>query len=191
MRIRRIGPSPLAVLFLLLASSQLLCWGADPSGKLKVTVRDLDGLPTRDIYVTLWREIDANSGERRYFDYDWTDSTGRHWRSGRYWSAGGGIGFTDVFDKLLPGNYRVTAMAYVQDDNHRTIRRVDPTPYGTSQPVAVASDGAPTELVVAFKSGLLLKVEIVDKVSGKPIGNAKVRLLGPMASRLGWSWGTK
>jgi 5-hydroxyisourate hydrolase-like protein (transthyretin family) len=184
-RIRRIGQSIVAVIFLLFSGLQAPCFAADSTGQLKVTVRDLNGQPTKDIYVTLWREIDAQSGERRYFDFDWTDSAGRCWRSGRYWSAGGGSGFPDLFDKLLPGNYRVTAMAYVKDLNDRTFGRVDPTPYGTSQPVVVTGDVPTTEVVIEFKGGAPLTVEVVDKVSGKPIGNARVRLLGPDGEPIG------
>ena len=179
MRIRRIGQHLSALMFILPAVSQVFCLAADQTGRLKVTVRDLNGQPTENVYINLWREIDDNSGKLGSFNCDWTDSTGRHWRPARSWTPGCGASFAEAFTNLRPGNYRATAVAHVDDRGNTSSRQIDATPYATSQPVTVIGGDGAQEVVVNFKGGAPLKIEVVDKPTGKPIERAEVRLFGP------------
>jgi hypothetical protein len=187
---RNVADFAIGLIFGACAIPAAFCFADEPKkGAMHVDVLDVDGKPIHSVYVILWREIDQQSKKPGYFDCDWTDSLGRHWRRESDWASNDGRGdFRGEFAYLTPGNYRVTVASVQKRTDYK--KNLDPTPFGFSEALEVPEDGKPAKVVVQLVDGSPLEIKVVDQATGKPIEYAQVRLLGPDGQPIvSSSWG--
>jgi protocatechuate 3,4-dioxygenase beta subunit len=149
---------------------------------LEVKVVDAQGQPVEAAYIRVWRAIEGDDDKwqgalisypnnPRAVGQVWNDPvTERTWEPYCDNSYGQADQIQRVFDKLRPGEYRVTAVRALRD------RDPDCTPVGVSEIVRVERGGPRPTVTVRLEDGATLQVNVSDASTGKPLEGASVLL---------------